>query len=169
MPASLLWSSAQYCTSKTVYISKNWRGCSCAMIVMRVRSVQRSVPCEERGHHARRAMARWAIFNAGDERFSTGSRSARWLSALIGSSPARSSPRVLAPRVARCPPAAGSSSRPVPGRWKFLEMWNFLTKDFVVDASSWRNHEGLCGRRKLVASAKRRQEPRICEISREAS
>ena len=62
------------------------------------------------------------------------------LSALIGSSPARSSPRVLAP-------SDGSPGRclvpraPVPGRWKFLANSDFLTMDFVVDESSWRTRK----------------------------
>ena len=83
----------------------------------------RSVPVRVRkGHDSHRS----AILNAGVifNRFAERSL----LSALIGSSPARSSPRVLAPRVARYPPAPGSSPA------LFLHDGNSwaITRDFVV-------------------------------------
>ena len=110
------------------------------MIVMLVRSVQRSVPCRRAGAKSEvatrtgRVSMLGMVCNRFAERYS--------LSALIGSSPARSSPRVFAPRAARCPPASGSPrtcswTMEIPGKLGFP-------------------HEGLCG--KLLTNS---------EISRE--
>ena len=71
------------------------------------------------------------------------------LSALIGSSPARSSPRVLAPRVARYPPAPGSPrtcscTMEIPGQ---------TLMDFVVDVAP--DELGNCTRKTFWSTQKR--------------
>ena len=107
------------------------------MIVMQVRSVQRSVPCRsacaksEVATRTGRFSMLGMVFNRLAER--------SLLSALIGSSPERSPPRVLTPRVARCPPAPGS---PRTCSWR-LEIPGELGFP----------HEGLCGRRKLLTNS----------------